>query len=89
MAQSRSETHAPPFIDETPAGDALRCCFYEFHYAPVSGVDVMIIFDAKVNETTDKKGKSHASFPRKENLAAIKAAKIPKKNVIYREARKN
>lgn len=86
------------FIDQTPKGDALRCCFYEFHYAPVldalenaikRGVDVKIIIDAKVNERTDKKGKLHPSFPRVDNLAAIKAAKIPRANVILREARKN
>lgn len=84
------------FIDETPKGAALRCCFYEFRYAPVldalkkaidRGVDVKIIVDAKVNETTDKEGKLHPSFPREDNLTFIKNAKIPKKNIILREAR--
>jgi phosphatidylserine/phosphatidylglycerophosphate/cardiolipin synthase-like enzyme len=86
------------FIDETPEGDALRCCFYEFRYAPVldalkraikRGVDVKIIVDAKVNETTDKEGKVHESFPREDNLRFIAEAKIPKKNLIFREARKS
>src|SRR4029078_3434484 len=69
-----------------------------FRYQPVAdeiaaaikrGVKVQLIIDAKKNESTDKKGVLHPSFPRVENLKTIKAAKIPKANVIYREARKN
>jgi phosphatidylserine/phosphatidylglycerophosphate/cardiolipin synthase-like enzyme len=82
------------FIRRVKKGDALLCCFYEFRYAPVveelkkaigRGVDVRIIVDAKVNERTDKKG-VHPSFPREDNLRAIKAAGIPRKHVILREA---
>jgi phosphatidylserine/phosphatidylglycerophosphate/cardiolipin synthase-like enzyme len=81
------------FIDETPKGDALRCCFYEFRYAPVldalkkaidRGVDVKIIFDAKDNGTADA-----AAFPREDNFKFIKDAKIPDDNLIRREARKS
>jgi phosphatidylserine/phosphatidylglycerophosphate/cardiolipin synthase-like enzyme len=84
------------FIDQTRPGDGLLCCFYEFRYRPVAdaleaaltrGVAVRLIVDAKVNESTDKDGVFHPSFPRTENLAMIKAAKIPKAAVIHREAR--
>ncbi len=46
------------FIKQAEPGDALRACFYEFRYAPVAqafkeaidkGVDVRIIYDAKLN----------------------------------------
>jgi phosphatidylserine/phosphatidylglycerophosphate/cardiolipin synthase-like enzyme len=46
------------FIKQAQAGDALRACLYEFRYLPVAqefsaavarGVDVKIIFDAKLN----------------------------------------
>src|SRR4051812_29845904 len=84
------------FIANARKGDGLLCCFYEFRYQPVAdalkqaldrGVDVRIIVDAKVNETTDKKGKVSESFPREANLLTIKAAKLPKKNIILREAK--
>jgi phosphatidylserine/phosphatidylglycerophosphate/cardiolipin synthase-like enzyme len=84
------------FIDKTPKGDALRCCFYEFRYAPVldalknaidRGVDVKIIFDAKANGTTAKDGTVKASFPREDNLKFIKDAEIAGENLIQREAR--
>jgi phosphatidylserine/phosphatidylglycerophosphate/cardiolipin synthase-like enzyme len=86
------------FIRSAKKGEALRGCFYEFRYKPVldalkaaidRGVDVLCVVDMKENEHTDKKGKFHPSFPRVENLEAIKASKIPKKNVIGREARKD
>ena len=86
------------FIKNAKKNDGLLCCFYEFRYQPVAdeiaaaikrGVKVQLIIDAKKNESTDKKGVFHPSFPRVENLKTIKAAKIPKANVIYREARKN
>lgn len=79
------------FIDETSKGDALRCCFYEFRYAPVldalknaidRGVDVKIIVDAKNNGSADK-----PSFPREDNLQFIKEAKLPKNRIVFREAR--
>jgi phosphatidylserine/phosphatidylglycerophosphate/cardiolipin synthase-like enzyme len=86
------------FIGNAKKNDTLLCCFYEFRYQPVvqalkdaidRDVDVKIIIDAKVNKTTDKKGKVHKSFPREENLRMIKKVKIPAKNVIKREAKPN
>ena len=86
------------FIANAKRGDTLLCCFYEFRYLPIAkalkeaagrGVNLRLIVDAKVNEKTDKKGKRHESFPRIENLKTIKAAKIPKKSVILREAKPN
>src|SRR5262249_477263 len=72
--------------------------FYEFRYEPVlqalkkaidRGVNVKIIIDAKVNETTDKNGKFHESFPREENLRMIEKVKIPVASIIRREAKPN
>jgi phosphatidylserine/phosphatidylglycerophosphate/cardiolipin synthase-like enzyme len=71
------------FIKQAQPGDTLLGCFYEFHYQPVvqafkdaqdRGVKVQIIIDAKVNESTDKKGKFHESFPREKNLMTLKKA---------------
>jgi phosphatidylserine/phosphatidylglycerophosphate/cardiolipin synthase-like enzyme len=54
------------FIDDVLPGDALRCCFYEFHYHPVllalkraieRGVDVKISFD---DEKKNLEAISHA-----------------------------
>ncbi|HET7730791.1 MAG TPA: phospholipase D-like domain-containing protein, partial [Usitatibacter sp.] len=82
------------FIEQARKGDRLLCCFYEFRYEPVlaalksaidRGVRVEIIIDAKVNERTVK-GKLQPSFPREENLAAIKAAGIRKTHIIERDA---
>jgi phosphatidylserine/phosphatidylglycerophosphate/cardiolipin synthase-like enzyme len=85
------------FIQKAKPGDTLLGCFYEFHYKPVleelkaaidREVDVQLIIDAKVNETTDKKGVFHESFPREENLRTIKKVGIPiKKHVTQRQAR--
>jgi len=84
------------FIANAKKNDTLLCCFYEFRYLPVAkalkeaidrGVNVEIIIDAKVNETVDKKGKKHESFPREDNLRMLKSARLPKKNVILREAK--
>ncbi len=86
------------FIANAKKNDTLLCCFYEFRYRPIAdalrkalddGVNVQLIVDAKVNETTDKNGKKHESFPREENLEMLKAARIPKKNVVLREAKPN
>ncbi|HXK40280.1 MAG TPA: phospholipase D-like domain-containing protein, partial [Candidatus Paceibacterota bacterium] len=83
------------FIASAKKGDTLLGCFYEFRYMPVlealktaidKGVRVEIIIDAKVNEFTDKKGKFHPSFPREDNLAAIKDAGIKKTHIIERDA---
>jgi phosphatidylserine/phosphatidylglycerophosphate/cardiolipin synthase-like enzyme len=83
------------FIAQAGKGDKLLCCFYEFRYEPVVAalkdaidrkVGVEIIIDAKVNEHTDSKGKFHPSFPREDNLAAIKAAGIRKTHIIERDA---
>jgi phosphatidylserine/phosphatidylglycerophosphate/cardiolipin synthase-like enzyme len=82
------------FIESARKGDTLLCCFYEFRHAPVVKAlaaarkkikSLQIIVDAKVNEFTDKRG-FHASFPRKENLEAIKKAKIPDTSIILRDA---
>jgi phosphatidylserine/phosphatidylglycerophosphate/cardiolipin synthase-like enzyme len=84
------------FIAAAKSGDTLLCCFYEFRYEAVAralktaiddGVNVSIIVDAKVNESTDKKGKFHESFPRVANLEMIKTAELPKSSIILREAR--
>jgi phosphatidylserine/phosphatidylglycerophosphate/cardiolipin synthase-like enzyme len=87
------------FISQAKRGDTLRGCFYEFSYAPVlaafkqaidNGVNVKLIIDAKVNEYTDSKGVFHQSFPREENLVAIRQAGISEdENIIKREARKS
>jgi phosphatidylserine/phosphatidylglycerophosphate/cardiolipin synthase-like enzyme len=82
------------FIANAGANDSLHCSFYEFRYAPVldaleaarkKGVDLTIIIDAKVNEFTDKKGVFHESFPREENLRAIKKAGLPASVIIRRD----
>jgi phosphatidylserine/phosphatidylglycerophosphate/cardiolipin synthase-like enzyme len=85
------------FIKQARSGDTLLCCFYEFRYRPVAdalkealdrGVTLRLIIDGKVNEHTDAKGKFHESFPREENLRILKAAKIPRKTIVFlREAR--
>jgi phosphatidylserine/phosphatidylglycerophosphate/cardiolipin synthase-like enzyme len=84
------------FVDETSARQVLHCCFYEFRYLPVAqalkraidrGVDVTIIVDAKVNESTDRDGTFHESFPREENLRTIREARLPARSIIRREAR--
>jgi phosphatidylserine/phosphatidylglycerophosphate/cardiolipin synthase-like enzyme len=82
------------FIASAGSNDTLLCCFYEFHHLPVVKAlaaartkikKLRIIIDAKVNEFTDKNGKFHASFPRKENLEAIASAGIPASCIIRRE----
>lgn len=85
------------FIKQARAGDTLLCCFYEFRYRPVAdalkealdrGVKLRLIVDAKVNGDPDSDDESDKSFPREDNLAMIKAAKIPRKNVVFlRQAR--
>jgi phosphatidylserine/phosphatidylglycerophosphate/cardiolipin synthase-like enzyme len=74
------------FIDDAKKGDTLLGCFYEFRYLPAAerlkaavdrGVAVRLILDAKVNETTDKNGVFHESFPRVANKATVKQAKLP------------
>lgn len=74
------------FIKQAKKGDTLLGCYYEFRHQPVvdefakavkRGVDVRIVIDAKDNKD---------SFPKGENLAAIKKAKIPMKNIIKRTA---
>lgn len=90
------------FIRQAKKGDTLLGCFYEFHYLPVvqafkdamdRGVTVKIIIDAKENESTDKNGKFHESFPRVVNLNALSDVGIPSAKsakIIYkREANKN
>ena len=82
------------FIASAGSNDTLLCAFYEFHHMPVVKAlaaartkikKLRIIIDAKVNEFTDKDGKFHASFPRKENLEAIASAGIPASCIIRRE----
>ena len=84
------------FIKSAKKGDSLHGCFYEFRYLPVAqafkeaidrGVDVRLIVDGKLNATKDKKtGKMGPNFPRDDNLATLKEARIPKKNVTLRQA---
>jgi phosphatidylserine/phosphatidylglycerophosphate/cardiolipin synthase-like enzyme len=83
------------FIASADKGDSLLCCFYEFTYQPVAdalnaarkkGVAVKIIIDAKVNESTDKKGVFHESFPRVKNLKTIQKAGLPATTIIRRDA---
>lgn len=82
------------FIASAGPKDTLLCCFYEFHYEPVVKAlaaarkkihELKIIIDAKVNEYTDSEGVFHKSFPRTENLDAIKKAKIPASCIIKRD----
>ena len=82
------------FIARAGKADTLLCCFYEFRHAPVVQAlaaarrrikSLQIIIDAKINEFTDKKGKLHPSFPRRDNLEAIKKARIPAACIIERD----
>jgi phospholipase D-like protein len=82
------------FIASAGPGDSLLCCFYEFRYEPVLQAlaaasrkirELKVIIDAKVNEYTDKNGVLHPSFPRVDNLAAIKKAGIPDSCIIKRD----
>ena len=82
------------FIASCGKQDTLLCCFYEFRYPDVVKAlaaartkvkALKIIIDAKVNETTDKDGTFHASFPRTDNLKAIKDAGIPDSCIIERD----
>ncbi|HJQ34893.1 MAG TPA: phospholipase D-like domain-containing protein [Pyrinomonadaceae bacterium] len=85
------------FIGNAKEGDTLLCCFYEFRFEPVAKalrdaidrkVNVQLIIDAKVNEKRDKKGNvTEPSFPREDNLAMLKTARIPKKHVTLRQAK--
>lgn len=88
------------FIKQAAPGDGLLGCFYEFRYLPVAealraaidrGVDVQLILDAKVNETTDEDGTFHESFPREDNLRMLDrdTVKIPTGRVVLREAKPN
>lgn len=86
------------FVDNAKKGDTILGCFYEFRYLPIAdalknaldrGVDVKLIVDGKVNESTDKNGKFTASFPREDNIRTLKDAGIPKANYKLREANKN
>jgi len=82
------------FIASAGPNDTLLCCFYEFRYEPALKAlaaarrkisDLKIIIDAKVNEYTDKDGVFHPSFPRVDNLKAIKDARIPVSCIIRRD----
>lgn len=53
------------------------------------GVDVEVIIDAKNNGKPDENGKKQPPFPRDENLAMIRKARIAKKHIKLREARTN
>lgn len=79
------------FIRNAKRGDTLLGCFYEFRYLPVAaelreaidrGVDVRLIVDAKANGSAGQE-----SFPREDNLRMLAAARIPRDNVILRQAR--
>lgn len=88
------------FIQSAGQGDTLLGCFYEFRYEPVAreikaamdrGVNVRLIIDAKINESTDKKGVFHESFPREDNIKMLNTVEIPhpSANVILRQAKPN
>lgn len=86
------------FIGAARRGDTLLGCFYEFRYAPVleafkqaidRGVNVRLIVDGKNNEFTDNKGKLNPSFPRTDNLKALKAVGIERAHVILRTSNRN
>ncbi|MDQ4071141.1 MAG: phospholipase D-like domain-containing protein [Actinomycetota bacterium] len=75
------------FVDSCAPGDRLLGCFYEFRWEPVAralkaaidrGVDVRVIVDAKANQ---------GDFPRKENLETVDRFRIPRDNLVLREAR--
>lgn len=82
------------FIDNAKTGDTLLGCFYEFRYPPVAdrlkaaatrGVEVKLILDAKINESTDKKGVFHESFPREENRRLVKLKGLETEVALWRE----
>ena len=73
------------FIANAGRQDTLLCCFYEFRYIPVVKAladarskikKLAIIIDAKANS---------ANFPRKDNIEAIKKARIPRSCIIERD----
>jgi phosphatidylserine/phosphatidylglycerophosphate/cardiolipin synthase-like enzyme len=81
------------FIARARRGDTLLGCFYEFRYEPVvralgdarkRGVNVRLILDGKVNATP-----ASQSFPRSDNQKFVATLKLPKKSVIWREAKPN
>lgn len=83
------------FVAQAQSGDKLLGCFYEFHYQPAvqlfkdaldRGVDVQLIIDAKVNQSTDSKGKFHPSFPREANLKTLADVGFPDARIKRREA---
>ena len=86
------------FINEAKKGETILGCFYEFRYMPIveafaqaakRGVKLKIIIDAKNKTTKGTDGKRQPPFPREENVAAIKKARLPMKNIIKREASTN
>lgn len=86
------------FINQARSGDELLGCFYEFRYEPAAtalraalkkGVKVHLVVDTKDNSYTDKKGKFHEAFPRKENLEMLDKHSFPRSSVEHREMRSN
>jgi phosphatidylserine/phosphatidylglycerophosphate/cardiolipin synthase-like enzyme len=86
------------FIARARPSDTLLCCFYEFRHRPVAdalkaaidrGVDVRVVVDGKVNESTDGDGRFHESFPREDNRRMIAAAKLPRDRIVLRAARRS
>ena len=85
------------FIGQAKKGDTLWGAFYEFNYPGVldafkvaidNGVNVTLVIDMK-NNKHKVKNKIIPSSPRESNIKALKEAKIPKANTVYREANKN
>lgn len=89
------------FIRSAKKGDTLLGCFYEFRYEPVAReikaaikrkVDVHLIIDGKINQTTEVdeetgKTKRIKSFPRVENLKMLEKVGIDKANFTLRQAK--
>ncbi len=91
------------FIHDTPAGDRLLCCFYEFEWKPAidellaaieRGVDVRLILDWKDNSEPAKKATAKKpakaakpASPRDATARSLEKASIPMDRVTKRKAR--
>ena len=86
------------FVEQAKKDETILACFYEFNYLPFlkelkkaidRGVNINLVIDGKMNgAAATAKTKAKGNTPRDGSLAAIKAAKIPMKNVVLRQANK-